>query len=341
MRISPVSFPAHLAKGLGPLYLIFGPEILLVEETLEMLRLKAREQGFTDVIRYTVEPGFDWNQMLEQGQTMSLFSQNKCIELRMPTGKPGDKGAKALADYAQNAPRDHILVVISGNIDKRGQGTKWFMALDSAGVITQCPPIPNDRLPEWIKQRMSGLGLTYNVDAVQRLCQLVEGNLLAASQEINLLSLLYRNEKITLDKVEKLIADHARFNVYALVDACLTGSSSRSVHILQSLKREGAEPVIILWALTREVRVMCQICASSEKSGRPIHGFFQRYGVWSSRQKMVQAAMHRLNRTQLEDTLVQLSRADLMAKGSAPKLRKDIWEEMESIVIKMCGLTVP
>ena len=338
MRVSLPSLSGQLKQGFQPLYLLFGAETLLVEEALQPIRTCARQAGFLERLRFTVEPGFDWNKLLEYSQTMSLFAEKRLIELRLPTGKPGDAGAKALIDYAENQNADDTtLVVICGGIEKRAQNTKWFKTVEAAGIVIECPTIGADKLPNWISQRLTAEGLKFDFDAVERLSHFVEGNLLAAAQEINLLSLLYPKQQISAEIIEQVIADHARFNVYSFVDACLAGSVHRVIRILHSLKREQMEPVIILWALARDARILCQLSVAMEQGERPQ---FQRYGVWSSRSGIVNAALKRLSRPQWENILRRLGRADLMAKGRASLQRKDIWEEIESICLGMCGLGI-
>ena len=339
MRIKLSSLNAQLNQGVRPLYLLFGAEILLVEEALDQIRAYAKDNGFTERIRHTVESGFDWTLLHEQSQSMSVFAEKRLIEIRLPTGKPGDKGGKALIHFSQNLSVDTTLVIISGAIDKRSQSTKWFKALEENGLAVECPDIPTDRLPDWISQRMGTKGLKHDVDAVNFLSQLVEGNLLAAAQEINLLALLYPNETITTDVVRNTIADHARFNVYGLVDACLGGSANRVTRILQSLKRDQTEPVVILWALARDSRIMCQL-SEARDSGEHPQSLFRRFGIWSSRNALVNAALKRLSRRQWQNILRRIGRADLMVKGRTPLQRKDIWEEIESISMAICGISI-
>ena len=340
MRVSLSSLRGHLDQGLQPLYLIFGAEVLLVEETLDHVRQVARNQGFNERLRLIVEPGFDWNQLFEQGQTMSLFAERKIIELRLPSGKPGDAGSKALVDYAQNLPPENTLVVVSGPVEKRAQNSKWFKTLEQAGVVTECPAVPADRLPDWIAQRMTGKGLKFDMEAVSHLSHLVEGNLLAASQEIDLLALLHPDETITTDIIRSAAADHARFSVYNFVDACLGGSVERSLRILQSLKQEQTEPILVVWALARDTRTICHLAALEER-GQPARSQFQKFGVWSSRANLVSAALKRMGKLQWENVLRRLGQADLMSKGGTAMQRKDIWEELESICLGMCGVRLP
>ena len=341
MRVSLNSLEGHLKQGFQPLYLLFGAEPLLVEEALDQVRALARESGYHERLRLTVEAGFDWNLLLAQGQAMSLFSEKKLIELRMPTGKPGDTGTKAIIAYCENMPEDTTLVIISGAVEKRAQTTRWFKAVDTKGIVVESPGIKADRLPDWVSRRMTSKGITYDFKVVDRICQLVEGNLLAAAQEINLLSLLYPGDKITSSIIEKIIADHARFSVYMLADACLSGSVVRATRILQSLKREQAEPIVILWALSRDARTLCQLSAASERTGQSPDRLFKKYGIWSSRSSLITAALRRMGNRQWENILRRLGRADLMLKGSVPMQRRDIWEEIENISLIICGTRIP
>ena len=340
MRLSLSSLPSNLKQDLAPLYHLFGVETLLIEEALDEIRRQAREQGYTERIRHTLEPGFDWNRVLAGGRAMSLFSDKKIIELRMPTGKPGVGGDKALSDYVDSiAGNDTVLLLISGAIDKRAQNTKWFKKVESAGVVVECPGISVGQLPEWISRRMRAQGLQFEPEVAERLSHFVEGNLLAAAQEINLLALLSPREKITTEAAENAIADHARFTVYAFVDACLAGSAHRCTRILQGLKRNQAEPVLILWALTREARTLCHLSAGMAK-GAKSQELFKRFGIWSSRANLVGSALRRLSPPQCHNLLRRLARADLMLKGRATMQRENIWEEIESIGLRLCGLRI-
>jgi DNA polymerase-3 subunit delta len=340
LRTSLASLSGQLKQGIQPLYILFGAETLLVEEALDQIRSRAKDDGFQERLRFTVETGFDWNQLLEHSQAMSLFAEKRLIELRIATGKPGDAGAKALIQYVQNPlSSDTSLIIICGAIEKRAQGTKWFKAVEAAGTAIECPAIGVDRLPDWISQRLTACGLKYEMEAVEQLSHFVEGNLLAAAQEINLLGLLYPGETITAEIVEHVIADHARFNVYNLADACLAGKVHRVTRILQSLKQEQIQPVLILWALARDTRTLCNLSAAVEKGENP-NALFKRFHIWSNRSGNMNSALRRLSRPQWENILRRLGRADLMVKGQAPMQRKDIWEEIESITLGMCGLKI-
>ncbi|MDE0095856.1 MAG: DNA polymerase III subunit delta [Gammaproteobacteria bacterium] len=341
MRVHPASLQGQLEKGIAPFYFLFGPEILLVEEALDLIRRKAREQGYGDRESHTVERGFNWDLLHGASQSISLFMEKKILEVRMPGGRPGDQGARALVDIAGIPPSpDTLLLMVSGPVDKRSQGSKWFQAVESVAVMVECPEVGGDRLPEWIAGRFRAQELTADREAVRRLAHYVEGNLLAAAQQINQLCLLAEDGRITVDLVESIIADSARFSNFNFADACLAGSAGRAVRILGSLRMGQAEPILILWALTREVRILCQLSAIRESGGNP-NTQFRKHGIWRNREPGFRAALNRLSADRCRRILRRLARADLQLKGQAPLERRDIWEEIESIGLDVCGVRIP
>ncbi len=339
MHIYANALSGHSGGQLAPLYHLFGAEPLILEESLDTLREAALQAGYSERERFTLEPGFDWNRLFESGQTMSLFADKRLIELRMPSGKPGDQGAKTLIELAENPSSDLLLIVISGAIEKRAQNSKWFKALEAAGCSVECPLVYADKLPNWIEQRMRSRKLRFEPEVVDQLVQYVEGNLLAAAQEIDLLALLYGNQMISLQDLQTAIADHARFNVFALTDACLAGSSQRVLRILMGLKREHFEPTIILWALTRESRTLYHL-SSAEANGQRAQNLFKRFGIWSNRSPLVNSALRRIPQHGWQQILRRLARADLMLKGRSEMVRRDIWEELEQISLLISGLRI-
>ncbi len=339
MRVKYDDLKPHLENGLAPMYLIHGREPLLVEEAMDEFRAQAHEQGLTERVRYTVEVGFDWQILFEHSQTVSIFQEKKLIELRMPTGKPGDKGARVLVEFAENPVEDVTLVVISGHIDRVGQKTQWFKSVAETAALIECPKITSEQLPQWIRKRVRSRNLEVEDAAIRRLCQMVEGNLLAASQEIELLKLLHQDQVVTLDIIEDLIANHARHDVFMLVDACLLGHQDRAIRMLYNMKTTGSLPIVILWNMVREVRQICRIHDESERERVSPRSLYQRFGIWSARQKIVGRAMNRLGRLEWERIFAQLCNADHRLKGGFPLAHKDEWEELESIVLRMCGFS--
>ncbi len=340
MRVHHTALDAALEKGLAPFYFIFGAEILLIEEALDRIRRTASKQGYDDRQTHTVERGFDWNILSTAGQSLSLFAEKKILEIRMPTGSPGTKGGAALMQYtAKPAPSDMLLVMVSGPVNKSSQNTKWFKAIESAAVIVDCPEVSRARLPEWIDGRIRRMGYRADQEAVQRLTHYVEGNLLAAVQQIHLLGLLAGEGRITADLVTSVTSDNARFNNFHFTDACLAGSAARAVRILGSLRAEQAEPVLILAILSREIRTLCQLVAVHEQGGNA-SAQFAKLRIWQSRAPLFRSALKRFSGSQCRQILQRLARLDLQIKGQKPLVRRDIWEELESIGLDICGIRI-
>lgn len=348
MRLNSQTITAALQKKLQPLYFFFGDETLLLEEALDALRKIASQQGYSQRERYTQETGFDWAALSDSSATLSLFSEKRIIEIRLPTGKPGDAGANYLIDYASringndggnDGDFDTILVVISAGIDKRGQNTKWFKALEQKAVAAQFSALSAQDLSHWIAARLRQHNVEFDAAFVERLATYVEGNLLAAAQEINLIGLLYANQHVSVADLEKTIADHARFDVFQFVDSVLAGNVQRSIRILETLRREQFEPVVILWALARDVRILTQL-ADYQAAGKSTASHYRQFGIWQSRSRLFDGALNRLDATKWRSVLQDIARIDLIAKGQLPAIRKDIWQELESLVLKMCAAPV-
>ncbi len=330
--------PYQLAQqeSLRSIYHLYGLEPLIVEEALNDLREACRSHAYLEREKLTVEPGFDWDTLLSSGQSMSLFAQKRIIELRMPTGRPGDKGAKNLVEYAQSPPPDTVLIIISGEINKRAQNSKWFKAIDSAGVSIEAAKIYPNQMPGWIEQRMLQLGIQAEAGVAKVIAHYVEGNLLAAAQQINFLSLHCKKKVLSVVQTQKLVSDQARFTSFAFVDACLAGQTARAVRILASLRGEKIEPILIVAALSRETAKL--LCLSQGKSlGQSIQPLFKRLGIWSSRERLVQSALARVSHIGWLRIHSKIADIDAMVKGQRPLKNKDIWEEIERLGLAVCG----
>jgi DNA polymerase-3 subunit delta len=339
VRLSPPSLVKRLQRSLDPVYLLHGAEPLLVEEALDAVRDAARGGGFTERLRLTVDSGFDWNHLREAGRTMSLFAERRLIELRMPGGRPPESGADALIEIATSGAPDVVLAVVCGKLERAQQNTKWFKAIDSVGVTMEGQPVPPERLAGWIGARVVAEGGSCSSEAARRLAYFVEGNLLAAAQEIRKLTLLAAGRRIEDTDIESWVADHARFSVFALVDAALAGNAARALRILAGLRREGGEPVMVNWALTREARTLERV-AGRMASGKGLENAMRGEGIWASRQAAVAAALGRLSRTgQWQELLARLAAADRLAKGRPLTVEPGgIWDALERIVLGICGI---
>jgi DNA polymerase III subunit delta len=338
MRIDSERLSGHLANiseaNLAPVYLVYGDEPLLVDECCSAIRRRAQELGFSERSVHTVESGFDWNDLYASTQAMSLFAERRVLELRLPGGKPGDTGAKLLAQLAQAPAPDTLLLVIAGKLDKAGRESAWARALDEAGVSVAVWPLEAARLPAWITARLSARKLQAEPGVVELLAYHLEGNLLAAAQEVDKLALLAQDGRVRLTDVEESLSDNARFNVYGLVDACLQGQAAAAARMLASLRAEGVEPILVLWALGRELRAMAQI-SSQLAEGRAEAGVFQANRVWSNRKSLVTQALRRLRPAHWLALLVRAARIDRVLKGRA---EGDVWQELEALALAVCGI---
>ena len=334
MKLRFEQLEAHLQKGLQPIYLLTGDEPLQLMEAGDALRQHARTSGYAEREVLHVEGGFDWNSLLAASSSMSLFAEQRLLELRLPTGKPGKEGGAALADYAANPPPDTLLLILSGKIERQSQNSKWYKALESAGVIMTLWPIEPQALPGWVSQRMRSRGMQPTPEAAQLLAERVEGNMLAAAQEVEKLLLLYGEGEIGAEQVEEGVADSARYDIFELVDTALIGDVPRTTRVIQGLRGEGVEPILVLWALLREIRAMAQMAAEMAR-GLGTEQAMAGQRVWDKRKAPVRAGLqrHNLNRWQL--LLRRAGRIDRMIKGVEAG---NPWDELLQLALLMAGV---
>jgi DNA polymerase III subunit delta len=266
MPIGPDQLPQQLKRGIAPLYFIFGDEPLLIDEAVDALRAAVAQAHYEREV-VNVEPGFDWNGFYASLQSGSLFSTRRLIELRLPTGKPGDAGGKILSELAQSPSADVVLAVRCGKLDRAVRTTKWAKAFEAAAVTVQVYPLETAQLPAWINRRMRAAGLTPGPGVADRLAYHVEGNLLAGAQEIEKLAMQFGAAEIGLDDIEGVLSDNARYSVFALADACLRGARADCLRILRTLQAEGEAPALICWSLVREIRILARLSGEIAAGG--------------------------------------------------------------------------
>ncbi len=333
MQIKPEQLEAHLKKQLAPAYFISGDEPLRVLEAADAVRAAARTRGYDERDVLTVQAGFDWNSLLAGAGNLSLFAQRRIIELRIPTGKPGDAGARALREFLARPPEDTLLLVTAGKLDPAARKSKWVQMLDQAGVVIFVWPLNEAEFLGWLQVRMSRRGLQPGTEALRMLAERVEGNLLASVQEIDKLYLLQGAGPVDADAIASLVADHARFDVYTLVDAALAGKAARSVRILNGLQAEGVAPPVVLWALARELRQLVAMAAEREK-GQTVTGVLARYHVWPNRRDVVGAALQRLPAADCTRLIRHCAVIDRVCKGRATG---NAWDELLQLTLQLAG----
>ncbi len=331
MRLRPEQLSSHLQKGIAPVYLVSGEENLLVQEACDAIRAACREAGCSEREVFEVDNRFKWDNLLAAGAEMSLFADRKLIELKLPSGKPGTEGSKGLVGYLEGPPSDNVLLIVAGKIDRQSTNSKWFKALDAAGVIIQVWPVDARELPRWLRQRIEAAGMSADADALEMLCDKVEGNLLAAVQEVEKLKLLSPDGRITAEAIADSVADNARYNLFGLVDQALSGQAADALKMLQGLRAEGTEAAVVLWALAREIRLLYQ-CRHDMQGGQSAQQVMRAQRVWDKRMPIVGAGLSRHSLAALSDLLQQASLADQAIKGLADG---NPWDHLSRLLLSL------
>lgn len=331
MKLTAEQLPRQLERGIAPLYLIAGDEPLLVQEAADRIRVAARASGCGERIVINADGNYDWASLAHASDNLSLFATRKLIELRLPSGKPGVQGAAALTDYAKRPAGDAVLLMISGKLDRNNREAKWVQALAAAGVFVPIWPVDPPRLPDWITRRMQAQDMQPTPEAAAVLAARVEGNLLAAAQEIEKLRLLHGAGPIGADAVLDAVASSARYDVFRCVDAALAGDAARVARILDGLRSEGAEAVLVLWALARELRIIASVAGRGDASMDQLLGAAK---VWDTRRTLIKQAVARHDARRWRRLLQRAAHIDRVAKGMAAG---NPWDELLQLGLEISG----
>ena len=337
MSLRAEQLEAHLSKSLAGVYVVHGDEPLLALEAADAIRAAARKKGCEEREVFTAERGFDWSELLQAGASQSLFGGRKIIELRIPSGKPGTQGAAAIQAYCERLGRENVTLVSVPRLRKDEQNARWFAALAGAGIVVNVYPVERTRLPDWIGARLARQGQRASPEALGFLADRVEGNLLAAHQEVQKLGLLLPRGELSAAQVNEAVANVARYDAYDCAAALLAGDAARYVRVLDGLRGEGESPVFILWALAEELRALARIQQGLE-AGRPIELLLRENRVWGERQALVRSAAKRYPRAALERALAHAARIDRATKGVGPGAP---WDEFIGLGLELLhGLEV-
>lgn len=314
MQVYPNRFQSSLAQGLKPIYLVFGDEPQQRFEVIDLIRQRAQQEGFEERHAWVTDTQFDWDTLSHETQSMSLFSSKKILELELPTGKPGATGSKALIEAADTSNPDTLLVLHGPKIGRDVQNAKWFKSLDKLGIYVPCFPLEGQQLKQWIQSRCQAAQLQMDDNQLNFLTEYSEGNMLAANQEIEKLSLLYGQSPFSLEQLQASLANHSRFNVFQLVDSLLMGDIDKSIKILLRLESEGVEPNVILWAINKEAQTLNQL-AFAQQAGQGLQPMFKQLNIWSSRQSLYQNALNRLSANALGQLQDAAAQCDVLLKS--------------------------
>lgn len=343
MRVTLEEVAQHLnacagdsSKPLPKVILLNGNEPLLVEEALDGIRQVLKHQGFDERLKYQLETGFDWNKLTGVGQAMSLFAARRVIEFRVPKSL-GAPGTKAITEYCQSPPEDDILIIMMPALDKRQRAAKWVKAIESVGWLADGYDISLQQFPVWLKKRLQTRSLRVEAGVVELMTEQLEGNVLAAAQEIDKLQVLAKDGAVTLKLVTQSLADQARFDVYALTDGCLVGDFNRVLRIKNRLQSEGVEPVIVVWALVREIRLLASISFALQQ-GQNKGLLFKQNRIWNKREPFVNAALARLTPRMWYQLLEQAAHLDQTVKGQRHSEVGGLWYQIEQLCCRLCGV---
>ena len=334
VKLYPDKLDAHLAKGGSSLYLVHGDEPYQLGRIGDRLRAHAKAAGFAEREVVVANEDADWARFRESADSLSLFAERRLIELRIPTGKPGRVGGETLKDYAADPPPDVLLVVTSARLDRSGTGSAWFKAIDKVGVTIAVQPLPAAQLPAWLGHRLRERGLLPSPAALDLVAERVEGNLLAASQEVERLALLHPAGELDVDQVLASVADSARYSLPDLVLAALQGQPARALRVLGGLREEAVAETLVLWALAQEIRAAAR-AAETIAAGGSSDAALKSAGVWQNRVGPLKLALERHPDPALWlGLLATTAEVDRQIKGQG---EGDAWDTLAALVARLAG----
>ncbi len=334
MRLKQAQLRSHLESPLKLVYLVTGDEPLLVQEAMDEIRAAARKQQFEERQVFHVDNKFDWQTLIEESGSLSLFATKKIIELKLPNGKPGTDGSKKLVEFVERAPEDTLLIIESGKIDKKSFSSKWLKTIDNAGVIIQIWTIKPEEMLGFMRQRAQKLKLNIEHDALQLLSSRLEGNPLAAKQELDKLHLLHGKNPITVGMIFHEVKDSARYSAYDLATAILQSRTYDAINILHHLKAEGSAPLNVIWPITRDTRVIAALAPVVGQRNR-VEAVLKSHRIFPSQQGDYVRAANHITAKQANSALELLKQADDSIKGAADMMPH--WLLIERAVLTMCG----
>lgn len=341
MQIKPDQLANHLQRGLRPLYTVHGDELLLAQEAGDAIRAAARAAGYTERKVFAVSGAhFDWSAVLGAAQALSLFAERQLIEIRIPGGKPGKDGSDALQRYCQHLSDDVLTLVQLPRLDGQQLKSAWFSALDNAGVTLRVEPVERRALPGWIAERLAAQGQRVadgapGQQALAFFADRVEGNLLAAHQELQKLALLYPAGTLSFEQIEAAVLDVARYDVFRLGEAVLAGQVQRALRMLDGLRAEGEAAVLVHWTLAADIQALKR-ARDALDHGRPLPMALQEARVWGAKQRLFERLVPGLPAHTLAHLLAAASLCDGLVKGlKHPDWPLEPWDALRRLVLMM------
>jgi len=333
MNIKPEQLQNNLSSQLASVYFVFGAEILLVEQSLSLIKESAKANGYSERFRFDIDGNFSWDSIFSLISSPSLFAERRIIECRLTTGKIGVKGSKALTELAESLPDDILLVIYSGKLDMAQQKSKWFKALEGIGVVIQHWEVQSNQLVGWISNNMSQLGLNSNNDVANAIAYCTEGNLLATMQEIQKLKIAYPDGNIDLQEYLNQIDQQSQYSVFGMIDSALQGDSEKVNKIFNSLVEDATPPVILITSLYREIKNLVTM-AIELKTNQTIETVLRNHRVWQKRKPLISNALKKHSYQKLQKLLLTLGRIDRSIKGMD---NLNVYDELQGVVTSLSG----
>lgn len=334
MKLHYQQLEQHLIKQLAKIYFVSGDELLLTQEVIDLIRQTAAKAGFNERVRISAESNAEWaKQLYANSHSLSLFAEQRIVELDLRGAKLNQANSEMLVQYAENPPSHVLLLIYSNKLDKKSEQTRWYKAIEKSGVTIPIWPVTAEQLPQWIQKRAKKNNLALSHQAALWLAEQIEGNLLAAAQEIEKLCLLNPLGELDENALEHIIMNYAHFDVFNLVDSILVGDSKRSLTILKNLFDEDSEPTLILWALTRELRTMAELYRQTQQ-GVSLATLFAQFRIFEKRQPAVRAFQKRATSSRCWEWLLHASKIDRIIKGAE---KGHIQDELEQLVLSMAA----
>ena len=344
MHLAAKQLAAHLQKGLKSLYTLHGDEPLLLQEAADLIRTQARAQGYSERSSYTVSGArFNWSEVLAAVGTPSLFAEQQILEIHIPSGKPGKEGSVALQQLAAAASPNTLTLLCLPRLDKLSKSAAWWSTLENFGVTIAIEPIERAALPSWIAQRLASLGLRVSAGeegqrSLQFFADQVEGNLLAAHQEIQKLALLYKPGELSWTQITSALANVARYDVFKLSEAVLSGQLARVQRMLDGLQAEGQAEVLVHYALSEDIRALKRV-KDAINQGHPLPMALREQRIWGVRERLFERVLPRLRTATLNDLLQSAHLVDGIVKGlKAPDWPTHNWQALRQLALRLCTL---
>lgn len=330
MNVRPDQLPASIAKKVYPVYMVAGDEPLQQMESLDLIRSYLRQNDFSEREVLDVDAHFDWQRLLQEAANLSLFASRRMLELRLPSAKPGRQGAEVLQQYLSQPAPDTVLIINAGKIDANAKKSAWYKAVERSGLVVQCWPVPLEQLAGWLQLRFGRRDMKADAEVLAYLSQQVEGNLLAADQEIEKLYLLLGPGSISYADVVESITSQSRYSVFELVDVLLGGKPKRAIRILAGLKAEGLAPLMLNSVVAKDIRLLTRAASATGAADSVL----SRAGLWQSRIGLFKNCLTRHSPRAFQLMLKRCAHIDAASKGL---IEANVWDEFEALCLRLAG----